>query len=313
MQEELEYENVEDNYRIPIEELEVDPQNIRGGNWDGDEEFIRDIEGGVDHNIVVRPLERDESGDVTRWGIVSGSRRYHASVEVGHDTLPCKPMELTDSEAKMKSMSENRNRKDTPRWKDIEFVGEVWEEQRASGHTPSEIRQSIEETIGMSHFTIERYMKVYRLPEEVRCLIRDYSDLTSEQCGYLEGVRGFSAGKLPLQISTLITISDYFGKWDVSNSVEAAFSLDKLSGDKKKEVASDWQDSPEKSIEEVKDSELENRKTYKRIGFESDVYSGLQNAVGDRNKELKDLVNTALSEWLEEEGHYEGTVGDNDE
>lgn len=302
--EELDYENVEDNYQIPIEELEVDSQNVRGGNWDGDEELVRDIQrNGVNQTLVVRPIERDGHGNVVRWGVVAGSRRYHASLDAGEDKLPCKPMKLTDNEAKLESVSENQNRKDTPKWRHIEFVGEFWDDMRKEGSKPQDIRGDINDHVGMSRFTIDRYMKVYRLPEKVRCLIRDYSDLTSEQCGYLEGVRGYSARKLPLDISTLIIISDYFGEWDVSNCVESAFSLDKLDADNREEIASDWQNHPDKSIEDVKDSELENRKTYKRVWFEPEVYSGLQNAVGDRNMKLKPLVNLALSEWLEEEGY----------
>ena len=141
------YEPVDDVVYIPLEDLVVDPQNIRGGAWDGDPELIKSIERtGIHQPLVVRRLERDDVGDIV-WGIVAGSRRYNAAIDAGLDEAPCRMMELDDTEAMLYSMEENRNRRPTALWRDIEFVGEIAERLNGDS-TKSEIYGAIQESVG---------------------------------------------------------------------------------------------------------------------------------------------------------------------
>jgi len=53
----------------------------------------------------------DDDGD-TRYAIVAGSRRYHAAMEAGYETIPCKVIEPDDVDAAWKSLTENTDRRE---------------------------------------------------------------------------------------------------------------------------------------------------------------------------------------------------------
>jgi len=114
---------------LPIEVLTLDPMQSRERAWSGDEADRRLAKSiasdGLYQDIIVRPLDDVELGvthtnadnDVeqdteAKYAIIAGSRRYHAAMEAGHETAPCKIVRSTDLEAAWTSLSENTDRRD---------------------------------------------------------------------------------------------------------------------------------------------------------------------------------------------------------
>jgi len=122
---------------LPIEALTLDPMQSRERAWSGDEpdrklaESIKsdglyqdiivrphdDVELGVTHTNTDNDVGRDAVTDTgaeaeAEYTIIAGSRRYHAAMEAGHETVPCKIIRSTDLEAAWTSLSENTDRRD---------------------------------------------------------------------------------------------------------------------------------------------------------------------------------------------------------
>ena len=114
---------------LPIEVLTLDPMQSRERAWSGDEPDRRLAESiasdGLYQDIIVRPLDDVELGvthtntdtDVeedteAEYAIIAGSRRYHAAMEAGHETVPCKIVRSSDLEAAWTSLSENTDRRE---------------------------------------------------------------------------------------------------------------------------------------------------------------------------------------------------------
>jgi hypothetical protein len=118
---------------LPIESLTVDPLQSRSQTWAGDDLDQRLADSiddeGLYHDLLVRPLDavdvgvttdtpdstddtNGETSDSTEYGIIAGSRRYHAALEAGYETLPCKILTADDLEAGWASLTENTERRD---------------------------------------------------------------------------------------------------------------------------------------------------------------------------------------------------------
>jgi ParB/RepB/Spo0J family partition protein len=111
---------------LPVDQLTVDPVQSRDRAWIGDEpdrQLAESINSeGLLQDIIVRRLDASEiaEGNVTNHGsesypmyaIVAGSRRYHAAMEAGYETIPCKIIEADDLNAAWKSLTENIDRRE---------------------------------------------------------------------------------------------------------------------------------------------------------------------------------------------------------
>ena len=121
---------------VPVQDLIVDPFQSRDKAWTGDDldrrlaDSIKDD--GMMHDILVRPIDdvdvdlgvtsttetsdtvdADSDGNTDdKYAIIAGSRRYHAAIEVGQETVSCKILSANDIEAAWRSLSENTERRD---------------------------------------------------------------------------------------------------------------------------------------------------------------------------------------------------------
>lgn len=297
------YEPVEDVVFIPLEDLVVDPQNIRGGTWDGDPELIKSIERtGIHQPLVIRPLEEDD-GD-TVWGIVAGSRRYNAAIDAGLSKAPCRMMDLNATEAMLYSMEENRNRRPTARWRDIEFVGEI-AERLNGGDTKSAVYGIIEENVGMSYPTIQRYHHIYKLPERTKALLREPEDLTQGQRDYLRSTPDYAPSKLPLTLQTLEVVWKYFRDWDERDEVAAALQLEDFDSDVRADLAEDWAGNPDASLDELVVSPVKRGKETRSIQFDRETLEALGDAAMDWQTPATKLIDLVVNQWLKNEGYLE--------
>ena len=118
---------------LPVDALVVDPLQSRDVPWSGDTSDYQLAESidnnGLINDILVRPLDDVDVGvttdthDITgdgqdaasaddMYAIVAGSRRYHAAIEAGYETVPCKIISADDQEAALASLLENTDRQE---------------------------------------------------------------------------------------------------------------------------------------------------------------------------------------------------------
>jgi hypothetical protein len=105
--------------RIDIDNLVIDSAQSRSqqswGKDESDQQLVESVgEDGVMNPLMVRPVEMtpyddDIDGD---YSIVAGSRRFKASVSAGLSSVPCQVIEADDLEAAVRSLKENKERKD---------------------------------------------------------------------------------------------------------------------------------------------------------------------------------------------------------
>jgi len=122
---------------LPIDALALDPMQSRERAWSGDDpdqKLAASIaSAGLYQDIIVRPLDNVELGVThtntdnaveqdaetnigakpeAEYTIVAGSRRYHAAMEAGYESVPCKIVSSSDLQAAWTSLSENTDRRD---------------------------------------------------------------------------------------------------------------------------------------------------------------------------------------------------------
>lgn len=106
---------------LPIEDLILDTVQSRERAWTGDEtdrQLAASVAAdGLLQDLIVRPLEDvelglDEPGTDAEYAIVAGSRRYHAAMDAGYETVPCKIIHADDLEAAWTSLTENVDRRE---------------------------------------------------------------------------------------------------------------------------------------------------------------------------------------------------------
>jgi len=103
---------------VNIDDLVIDTAQSRHGDWAGDEQDQRLVNSlerdGLLQSLLVRPVENADYDKTVdgEYAIIAGSRRYHAAVEAGFDSVHCRVIDADDFEAAKKSLKENEDRKD---------------------------------------------------------------------------------------------------------------------------------------------------------------------------------------------------------
>jgi hypothetical protein len=104
---------------IHISNLVIDSAQSRTqqtwGEDMSDQQLVESVEqDGVLNPILVRPVEMTPYDDDIDedYSIIAGSRRFKAAMEAGLSSVPCRVIEADDLEATIKSLKENKERKD---------------------------------------------------------------------------------------------------------------------------------------------------------------------------------------------------------
>lgn len=102
---------------LSVADLIVDSAQSRRGEWTGDEADTRLVDSlkqdGLLQPLLVRPVGQTEYADGVdaTHAIIAGSRRYHAALEAGFETVTCRVVEADDFTAAKLSLRENEERK----------------------------------------------------------------------------------------------------------------------------------------------------------------------------------------------------------
>jgi len=145
--------------RIPIHLIEANPDQPRSAMGDLSELTKSIVDKGVLEPILVRPR-----GD-GRFTIISGERRFRASLEAGLPEIPCIEMDVPDNELLEISLIENLQRKDLSPFEEAEGYKAL---QERHGYT----HEQIADAVGKSRVTITEALSISRLPDRVQAECR---------------------------------------------------------------------------------------------------------------------------------------------
>ncbi len=145
---------------IPIDKLAPNPGQPRVEIGDLGDLVSSIREKGVLEPILVRPS--DVGG---RFMIISGERRYRASLEVGLKEMPCIEMDVDDRAVAEISLIENLQRKDLTAFEEADGLQAL---AQRFGYTHEEIAKKI----GKSRTSITESLSLTNIPAPVRELCR---------------------------------------------------------------------------------------------------------------------------------------------
>jgi ParB family chromosome partitioning protein len=117
------------------------------------------VDKGVLEPILVRPR-----GD-GRFTIISGERRFRASLDAGLSEIPCIEMDVPDNELLEIALVENLQRKDLSPFEEAEGYKAL---QERHGYT----HEQIADAVGKSRVTITEALSISRLPDRVQAECR---------------------------------------------------------------------------------------------------------------------------------------------
>lgn len=141
--------------RIPIHLIEANPDQPRTSMGDLSELTKSITDKGVLEPILVRPREDG------RYTIISGERRFRASLDAGLTEIPCIEMEVSDSELLEIALIENLQRKDLSPFEEADGY-------RALQERHSYTHEQIADAVGKSRVTITEALAIGRLPRGVQ-------------------------------------------------------------------------------------------------------------------------------------------------
>ncbi|MCM3876392.1 MAG: ParB/RepB/Spo0J family partition protein [Thermoanaerobaculia bacterium] len=145
--------------RIAIHLIEANPDQPRSAMGDLSELTKSIVDKGVLEPILVRPR-----GD-GRFTIISGERRFRASLEAGLAEIPCIEMDVPDNELLEITLVENLQRKDLSPFEEAEGYRAL---QERHGYT----HEQIADAVGKSRVTITEALSIARLPDRVQAECR---------------------------------------------------------------------------------------------------------------------------------------------
>jgi ParB family chromosome partitioning protein len=141
---------------IPIDKLAPNPGQPRVEIGDLTDLIASIREKGVLEPLLVRPS--DVGG---RFMIISGERRYRASLEVGLTELPCIEMDVDDRAVAEISLIENLQRKDLTPFEEADGLQALAER---FGYTHEEIARKV----GKSRTSVTESLSLAAIPQDIR-------------------------------------------------------------------------------------------------------------------------------------------------
>ena len=145
--------------RISIHLIEANPDQPRSAMGDLSDLTKSIVDKGVLEPILVRPR-----GD-GRFTIISGERRFRASLDAGLSEIPCIEMDVPDNELLEIALVENLQRKDQSPFEEAEGYKAL---QERHGYT----HEQIADAVGKSRVTITEALSISRLPDRVQAECR---------------------------------------------------------------------------------------------------------------------------------------------
>ncbi len=121
---------------------------------------------GVLEPLLVRPLEDG------RYELVSGERRFHASMAVGLAEVPCIELRVTDQQALEIALIENLQRKDLTAFEEADGYKTLIAKYDYT-------HEQVALAVGRSRVTVTETLRLLQIPDSIRDLCR-HADITAK-------------------------------------------------------------------------------------------------------------------------------------
>ena len=169
---------------------------------------------GVHQPVLVRPLPAHRLEDTAHldprptYELVSGERRYRASLQAGQSTIPAMVRALTDAQAEEIQLVENLQREDLSPLEEAEGYDHLMHRQQADAQADEQPAMTVDELaakIGKSRSYVYARLKLLALGTEGRQALRE---------GKLDASRALLIARIPdtkLQAAALGNAFDYAG------------------------------------------------------------------------------------------------------
>jgi ParB family transcriptional regulator, chromosome partitioning protein len=141
---------------IPIDRLEVNPDQPRQVVGDLSDLTASILEKGVLEPILVRHIE-----ETNQFMIISGERRYRASLAAGLREIPCIEKDVDDAEVAEIALIENLQRKDLTAFEEAEGLQSLIDR---FGYTHEQIARKI----GKARSSVTETLSLNTLPGEIK-------------------------------------------------------------------------------------------------------------------------------------------------
>jgi ParB family transcriptional regulator, chromosome partitioning protein len=179
---------------IPIDRLEVNPEQPRQVIGD-----LGDLTASIMEKGVLEPILVRHSRETDRFMIISGERRYRASLAAGLKEMPCIEKDVDDAEVAEIALIENLQRKDLTAFEEAEGLQSLIDR---FGYTHEQIAKKISK----ARSSVTETLSIGSLPEEVKESCRRANVLSKSMLlqivrqpsceKMLELVRRFSEGEV---------------------------------------------------------------------------------------------------------------------
>lgn len=175
---------------IAVDRIEPNPDQPRQNLGELDELVASIREKGVLEPILVRFNPESQ-----KFMIISGERRYTASVRAGLKEIPCIEKDATDAEVAEMALIENLQRKDLTAFEEAEGLKALADR---FGYTHNEIAKKI----GKARSSVTETLSINALPEDVKTLCREANIIAKSML--LEVVRQPSHEKMMATVKRIV-------------------------------------------------------------------------------------------------------------
>jgi ParB family transcriptional regulator, chromosome partitioning protein len=179
---------------IPIDRLELNPEQPRQVIGD-----LGDLTASIMEKGVLEPILVRHSRETDRFMIISGERRYRASLAAGLKEIPCIEKDVDDAEVAEIALIENLQRKDLTAFEEAEGLQSLIDR---FGYTHEQIAKKISK----ARSSVTETLSIGSLPEDVKELCTQANVLSKSMLlqivrqpsleKMLELVRRFSQGEV---------------------------------------------------------------------------------------------------------------------
>ena len=179
---------------IPIDRLEVNPEQPRQIVGD-----LSDLTASIMEKGVLEPILVRHSRETDKFMIISGERRFRASLAAGLKEVPCIEKDVDDAEVAEIALIENLQRKDLTAFEEAEGLQSLIDR---FGYT----HEQISKKISKARSSVTETLSIGSLPEDVKDLCRQANVLSKSmllqivrQSGrekMIELLKRFSQGEL---------------------------------------------------------------------------------------------------------------------
>lgn len=143
---------------IPIDRIEPNPDQPRQTLGD-----LSELTASIKEKGVLEPILVRFNIDTQKFMIISGERRYHASVAAGLKEIPCIEKEVSDAEVAEIALIENLQRKDLTPFEEAEGLQALIDR---FGYTHDQIARKI----GKARSSVSETLSINSLPPDIKQL-----------------------------------------------------------------------------------------------------------------------------------------------